>query len=94
MKDTHIGQLIKAKLKEKNISITEFARRIHCERSNIYNIFKRKSIDIDMLVLISQTLDFDFIYEYYQKNKKQEISMTLTIKLEGDKLRVEQHRSK
>jgi plasmid maintenance system antidote protein VapI len=91
MNDIHIGQLIKAKLTESNISITEFARRIHCERSNVYSIFKRKSIDIELLILISKSLNFDFIHEYYQKYTAQDVSMTLTILLEGDKLKVVQH---
>lgn len=91
MNDFHLGKLIQEKIEEKKMPIAEFARLIHCERSNVYSIFKRKSIDIEKLVLISKTLDFDFIYEYYLKSYTQETSVTFTVSLKGNKLKVVQH---
>ena len=52
-KDVHIGKLIKLKLSESNLSIADFAEAIHKTRTTVYDIFNRKSIDIDLLVTIS-----------------------------------------
>ncbi|MDR0368593.1 MAG: helix-turn-helix domain-containing protein [Bacteroidales bacterium] len=59
-----IGRLIKQQFEQKSISITQFAKAIHCSRANIYNIFEAKSIDIDRLILISEVLDYNFLEEY------------------------------
>lgn len=50
----HIGKLIKLKLSESNLSIADFAEAIHKTRTTVYDIFNRKSIDIDLLVTISE----------------------------------------
>jgi hypothetical protein len=47
------------------MNIAEFSRKIHCDRTTIYYLFKQKSIDIERLELISRVLDFDFIREVY-----------------------------
>lgn len=61
MNDIHIGQLIKSVFDESGMSIVEFARRINCERTNIYKIFARKSIDVGLLVNISDALQHNFL---------------------------------
>ena len=61
MNDIHIGQLIKAVFDGSGMSIAEFARRINCERTNVYKIFARKSIDVGLLVIISDTLQHNFL---------------------------------
>lgn len=61
MNDIHIGQLIKSVFDESGMSIAEFARRINCERTNIYKIFARKSIDVGLLVNISNALQHNFL---------------------------------
>jgi transcriptional regulator with XRE-family HTH domain len=69
----HIGEAIKQKVQEQKMCITEFAHRLGCERTNVYAIFKSKSIDIDRLQRISRILHYDFIQEYYlahPSNKK------------------------
>jgi predicted transcriptional regulator len=65
LRNVHIGTIIREKLKEKSMSVTEFATKINRERSTIYDIFERKSIDIELLVIISKTLDYDFIRSIY-----------------------------
>jgi len=47
------------------MTITEFANKINRERTTVYDIFERKSIDIELLIQISQVLDYDFIREFY-----------------------------
>ncbi len=56
----HIGQLIKSVFDASGLSVTEFARRINCGRSNIYFIFERSSIDVMQLIDISNALNHNF----------------------------------
>jgi transcriptional regulator with XRE-family HTH domain len=65
MKNIHIGKAIKQKVKERGLRASDFANAIHCNRTNVYDIFNRKSIDIEQLVLISRVLEYDFISEIY-----------------------------
>jgi transcriptional regulator with XRE-family HTH domain len=67
MKNIHIGSIIKQKLDESSMSIKNFADIINCDRTTVYDIFKRKSIDVERLIKISQALHFDFINEIYLK---------------------------
>jgi predicted transcriptional regulator len=69
MEEIHIGRIIKQKIQEKSVNIGEFADNIHCCRTAVYNIFKQKSIDTELLIKISIVLDYDFIHEiYFPKN--------------------------
>ncbi len=65
--DIHIGQLIQSELRRQGRGITWFATQICCERTNVYTIFKRKSIDTELLLRISQVLDHDFFRYYTSK---------------------------
>lgn len=59
-----IGNEIQKELKRQERSVSWFARKLYCDRSNIYSIFKRKSIDCDMLLRISRILGCDFFKQY------------------------------
>ena len=61
----HIGHLVKQKLEESDLTITQLAHRINRTRTTVYDIFERKSIDIDLLIQLSDALDFDFLYHIY-----------------------------
>jgi len=61
----HIGSIIKKVLTEKSMTITEFACKINRERTTVYDIFNRKSIDVELLIKISHVLDYDFIHKVY-----------------------------
>jgi predicted transcriptional regulator len=78
MNNIHIGSLIKRKLEERKINITDFAKAIHCSRSNVYSIFDRKNINMDQLGLISQVLGCDFLSLYDEKPPQQCIIMLQT----------------
>ena len=41
---THIGQIIEKELHRQERSVTWFARRLYCDRTNVYNIFRRQSL--------------------------------------------------
>lgn len=60
----HIGRLIEKKLKDKGYSVAWLAEQIHCERANVYKIFKKVSIDSVLLFHISLVLETNF-FEYY-----------------------------
>lgn len=69
LNEVYIGRIIQNKVIERGIGYTEFARRINCARTSLYNIFNSKSIDIERLITISQVLEYDFIREVYLKEK-------------------------
>jgi transcriptional regulator with XRE-family HTH domain len=63
----HLGKLILAKLKEKRISKSEFARLINKSRQNVQDILKRESLDTQLLQEVSNALDYNF-FEVFLKN--------------------------
>lgn len=62
-----IGELIKERLEASNMEVTAFAKAIDKERSNIYDIFKRDSIDTKLLKKIGQVLNYDFFQELLEE---------------------------
>lgn len=92
MKNIHIGEIIKAKVAERKMSVKELSQSINCDRTNIYKIYKRKSIDIEQLLLISKALNYNFIEEiYFASNKEKEdglFSDSYTIEVTQDVVRV------
>ena len=65
LKHIHIGSIIEKKLEESSMSISEFAPHINRNRTTIYYLFRQKSIDLDLLIKISEILKYDFIHEIY-----------------------------
>ena len=65
MKDVHIGQLIKSELKRHGRTVSWLAAKIFCEKSNIYKLFRRKSIDLEQLMRISEALNHNFLKDCY-----------------------------
>ena len=60
----NIGEKIKEQLLIKKMSVADFAKKINTDRNNAYHIFKRKSIDTELLFKVSVILNFDF-FQYY-----------------------------
>ena len=58
--EPHIGKLIKAELARQGRSITWLAKQLGCTRQNAYKIFNRKWVYTDLLLKISDILDYDF----------------------------------
>lgn len=85
MKNIHIGKLIKEKFEEKNLSKAEFARRINIHRSTVYLLFEQKSIDIELLLNISNVLEYNFIEEVYLKRHKPKDKNTVIVGIEIDR---------
>lgn len=55
-----IGTLIKEELERQERSISWFARKLSCDRSNVYRLFQRETIDTGVLTRISLILHRDF----------------------------------
>lgn len=55
-----IGSLIKEELERQERSVSWFARKLSCDRSNVYRLFQKESIDTRLLARISIVLNHDF----------------------------------
>lgn len=60
VKTMHIGKHIKEIMEQKQKGATWLAKALPCERSNVYYIYKRPSIDTSLLQKISTLLEYDF----------------------------------
>ena len=60
----HIGKIIEEEFYRQGRSVSWFADKLCCDRTNVYNIFKRESIDTALLVRISNILQHNFL-QYY-----------------------------
>lgn len=67
----HIGREIKRVLQEQRRPASWLAQQLSCNRTNVYKIFGKSSIDTHLLMRISKILSYDFFYY-------------LSIKLNGD----------
>ena len=56
----HAGQLIERILHDQGRSVTWFAAQLCCTRPNVYKIFHKENIDIQLLWRISCILNHDF----------------------------------
>lgn len=60
MKRISIGQSIRAEFERQGHSVVWFAQQLCCDRTNIYRIFSRESIDTELLMRISIVLKYNF----------------------------------
>lgn len=51
-------------------TVSWMARRLSCCRTNVYKIYEKKSIDMDLLMRISYLLDYNFFSVYSEEWKK------------------------
>ena len=89
-KEITIGEKIKEVFDKSGMTISQFAEHLHYKRQNINNIFRRKKIDIELLVEISKVLNHNFIEEICKKhgflqNTPYRISLILEINNMDDK---------
>lgn len=66
----HIGKRIREIFdqKPKSCTVKWLASQLHCDRRNIYRIFLKDNIDIQLLKRISEALEHDFfadLSEFY-----------------------------
>ena len=59
----HVGNRIKAVLDEQGRSASWLASKIPCERTNMYDIFKREDVSVALLYKVSTILGHDLFME-------------------------------
>ena len=59
----NIGARIKEELQKQERGVTWFAKKLNCNRSVVYRIFQRYSIDTQLLAQISEILEHNFFDE-------------------------------
>lgn len=64
-----IGELIKKELETQERTITWFAKKLSIDRSNVYRLFNRNSIDTGLLLRISLILNHDFFTDLSDEYK-------------------------
>jgi len=62
----HIGKIIEEEFYRQGRSVSWLANKLCCDRTNVYNIFKRESIDTALLVKISKALNYNFFDCYIE----------------------------
>ena len=75
----HIGKLIKEIAKKKRLSQEAIGKMINTTKQNVGNIFRRKSIDTELLLKISEALEVNF-FEYYYNEEPLKSMRNETIK--------------
>ena len=60
----HIGHLIREQLRKDQRSASWLAREIGCTRNHVYKVFRKSSLDTDLLLRISKAMQFNF-FRYY-----------------------------
>ena len=71
--DIHIGNIIHEQLRKDRRSVGWLAREIPCTRNHLYKVFRRPSLDTDLLLRISQVMNFNFFQYYAAEVKKGEV---------------------
>ena len=59
-------------LRKDQRSVGWLAREIHCTRNNVYKIFNKPSLDSDLILRISNAMNFNF-FQYYTIEFKQSL---------------------
>ena len=67
IKEIHIGNLIKRKMKEQGRTNVWLAQQIPCSPNHIYKIYNSPSINTDLLIRISQIIGYNFFEDFIQK---------------------------
>ena len=66
-----IGEIIRQEFEKSGLSASQFARMINKERTLVYHLFKRQSIDTDLLYQICMVLDVD-LFSLFSEKLRQE----------------------
>ena len=66
IKDIHIGEHIKGKLKEQGRTTVWLASQIPCTPNHLYKVYAQRSINTDLLKRISKILNYNFFEDFIQ----------------------------
>jgi len=65
--EIHIGSVIRKELKRQGRSVSWLAKQLFCDRSNIYRMFQKASLETSLLFRISKILGTDFFVYFSRK---------------------------
>ena len=60
----HIGNEIKRVMKEQGRSVSWLSRQLFCDRTNIYKMYNKSSLDTTLLLRVSIALNYNF-FNYF-----------------------------
>ena len=69
----HVGEMVAEVMYEQHVSKHEFADRIGTDRSNVYRIVRKQSLETDQLYRYSKELNHNFfrdLAEEFERRKK------------------------
>lgn len=66
----HIGKEIQSEMQRQDRGASWLAEKLHCDRTNVYDIFKREGIDTRLLERISFILHRNFFSLYCQEGSE------------------------
>jgi len=67
MDNIFIGRQIEEELRNQNRSVVWFATKLDCNRTTVYKIFGKESIDTELLLRISNILKRNFFTSYTRR---------------------------
>ena len=73
-KEFQIGKLVQERLKYEEHSVSWLARKLGCDRSNIYHIFGRDHLDSELLMRLSIVLNYNFFELYKEPFEKMKLA--------------------
>lgn len=79
----HVGHLIKSVFDESGMTVSELARQIHLERTTIYSIFERPTVDAIQLAKISIALKHNFLFDIEREFGLQPEPASITFRIES-----------
>lgn len=74
----HIGKRIKQKLAEQGRTSSWLAQQLSYNRTTMYKIYDKASLDTQMLLRISRIMEYDFFQEFSQEFDSQVSSESKT----------------
>ena len=67
----HLGKLVQEELRQQERTVVWFAKKLNCDRTNIYDIFRRSDMDTLLLRRISKILHYDFFADLSRNVRKE-----------------------
>lgn len=65
-KEIHIGECIRLRVEESKVDPSRIASFIKCTEKDLYEIYRSKSVDSEVLLMLSKVMEYDFFRIYTQ----------------------------
>ncbi|HAE66086.1 MAG TPA: hypothetical protein DCG77_02435, partial [Sphingobacterium sp.] len=62
----HLGKKVEEIAKSKGYSQTALGKRVNMSKPGIASMYKRSGIDTDLLIKLTEVLDYDFFKHVYE----------------------------